>query len=271
MLDVDDQGRVLTASGGALIETGTGAANTLADGLGVRTAMYLPGERAVVVEHGDPPRISLLWPDDPHHVDDLEGRLLDVLPGRIVYCDANSDVIIRNVLTGEEQAVYDRGGTVLEATVSPDSRFVVVRLTDDLLMVATMPETEDDHVVPVPGRAPGAQYRHLHWLPDGTSLVAVSRGELFRYDLEDEDWHSLFSLPDKDSRALPAPDGHRIAVTGDGTLALYGMDGAVLFEAAAPGVTPDTSVAWSPDSAAVAVLAGDQVVAMHAATGITTR
>src|SRR5699024_6674707 len=133
--DVDDEGRVLAGSDQSgsvqLVEIApdgtTGAPLTALPG--TVSGRYLPGERAVVIEHdtdGDErAQLSLLrldqpraepatWHDltpvirDPRYVH----RLLDVVAGRVVYATnrrngVDFDVLIRSTITGEEQVVFN--------------------------------------------------------------------------------------------------------------------------------------------------------------------
>src|SRR5215204_5115503 len=181
--DVDDDARVLagydeTGSVQLVELTGPGAQPRPLTALpGACRGRYLPGERAVVVEHDDGgnerAQLSLLRLDDPNQPTlpvDLDGleplvrdsryvhRLLDVLPGRVVYAtnrrnQVDFDVVIRNVATGAEQVVYDGGGMAMSGTASADAQWVLVTLagtvpmSDRLVLVNTMPETERGHIL----------------------------------------------------------------------------------------------------------------------------
>lgn len=204
--DVDDAGRVLAGcdeSGSTqLVELEPdGSVRTLTALPGAVSGRYLPGERQVVVEHdsdGDEHhQLSLLDLDTgraPAALEDLRPlvrdprsvhRLLDVLPGRVVYATnrrngVDFDVVIHSAVTGEEQVVYDRGGLILGVAVSPDSRYLVVTLpgalpmSDRLLLVNTMPATEHEHVLVLTDGTEHAKYTHIAWLPDDSGLVVTT-------------------------------------------------------------------------------------------------
>ncbi|HYF45450.1 MAG TPA: hypothetical protein VD926_04520, partial [Acidimicrobiales bacterium] len=159
--DVDDAGRVLAGhdeSGSVqLVELALDASCTALTALpGACTGRYLPGERAVVVQHdngGDEnDQLSLLrldpLPAQPAGLDDLqplvheEGvvhQLLDVQPDRIVYATnrrnrVDFDVLVREVASGDEVVVYDSGGMVSEAVISADGRQAVVAMVSTVAM-----------------------------------------------------------------------------------------------------------------------------------------
>ena len=112
-------------------------------------------------------------------------RLLDVLPGRIVYATnrrngVDFDVVIRSVVTGAEQVVYDRGGMVQEVEASPDSRYLALTLpgsrplSDQVVLIDTMPATEGEHVRALTAVDADARNTHLRWLPRSAGLVVSS-------------------------------------------------------------------------------------------------
>ncbi|MFC7612420.1 hypothetical protein ACFQV2_00775 [Actinokineospora soli] len=113
VLDAAD--RILVGTDGGLIEVdAAGRSTPLAATTG--EARYLPGTRDVV--HQDGPTITLRSRGraKPLRKSDHAVELLGVLPGRVVY-RANPrhrllwDVVIRNVLVGEEQTVYSAAAT----------------------------------------------------------------------------------------------------------------------------------------------------------------
>ncbi len=275
VLDVDERGRLLTAvtegDHSRLIERDPkGGQRDLGSATGLSTAKYLPGERKVVLQHGTPARLSLLRVGgkvapllgSPEHATELLG----VLPGRIVY-RANRrhrllfTVVIRNVLVGEEQAVYDRGGAVVEAAVSPNSRHIAIRLPRKLVLVDTMPVTEDDHVRLVSAEPAERGRRNLTWLPDSNRLVATEyepdTARVVRFEVGSESWHPVVSGLSPAAVGLAAPDGRRIAVVAGAHIAFYETEkGRFLREAELPG--PGDGFLWSPDSRSV--VAGTAIV-----------
>ncbi len=172
--DVTDDGRVLAGcdeSGSVqLVELADDRRTELTALAGAVTGRYLPGERAVVVQHDSdgnergqlsllrlddrrrrPARLSELEPlvRDPEHVH----RLLDVLPGRIVYATnrrngVDFDLVLRDLTTDAETVLYDGGGMVGGAAVAPDgSRALMTRpggpaMSSQVLLLAGATTTE---------------------------------------------------------------------------------------------------------------------------------
>ena len=111
---------------------------------------YVPGRRQVVVEHdqgGDENfQLSLLdlteLPETPVGLDGLTPLvadpdhlhvLLDVTESSVVYCTnrrngVDMDVVVRDLVTGEERVVYDGGGYVASTVVSHDEKSVAVTM-----------------------------------------------------------------------------------------------------------------------------------------------
>ncbi|WP_436493239.1 hypothetical protein [Actinokineospora sp. HUAS TT18] len=266
VLDVDERERLLIAVGQDLAEVDAkGTRRDLVRVPDVTAARYLPSERKIVIQHGTPARLSLLriggrltpLLGSPDHATEL----LDVLPGRVVY-RANRrhrllfTVVIRNVLVGEEQAVYDRGGSVLEAAVSPNSRYIAIRLPRKLILVDTMPETEDDHVRLISAEPATLGRRNLRWLPDSTRLVATEYGEseakVVRWAVGSDSWTPVVASLSPGVEALVAPDGRRMAVVDGARIAFHQAEnGHFLRAAELPAEVDDFR--WSPNSRSVAV------------------
>src|SRR6476659_7917362 len=153
--DIDDEGRVLAGTDDLgslqLVEIGTDGSRTPLTDLPSRcTGRYLPGARAVVVEHdtggdehmqlslldlstplGRPAVLDDLTPlvHDPAHMHNLQ----DVTATSLVYStnrrnDVDMDVVVRDLATGEERVVYDQGSYVAETVVSHDGRSAAVNL-----------------------------------------------------------------------------------------------------------------------------------------------
>ena len=301
--DVDDEGRVLagfdeTGSVQLVELAGPDARPVPLTALpGACRGRYLPGERAVVVEHDDGGnergQLSLLSLDG--HRDgqrapvDLDGlaplvrdsryvhKLLDVLPGRVVYAtnrrnEIDFDVVIRNVATGVEEVVYDGGGMAMSGTASSDARWVLITLagaapmSDRLVLVDTMPETAGGHFRELtddrPSRHEGARWiggRHAFSVAsdDETDLTGI-----VRFDLASDSWQPLVSPTGHDLACWPSPNGRLLLIEsnddGVSRLALHDAgsgerlregdlpaDGVVTFPQPEPG--------WSPDSRLVAI------------------
>ncbi|RLK59968.1 hypothetical protein [Actinokineospora cianjurensis] len=300
VLDVDEQERVLIAlptggaraAGGApstggevrLVEVDAkGKSRELAAVADAAAARYLPGERKVVVQHGTPARLSLVQIGGKLTPlvgsDDHANELLGVLPGRIVYRTNRKhrllySVVIRNVLVGEEQAVYDRGGAVIESAVSPNSRYIAIRLPRKLLLVDTMPVTEDDHVRLISAEPAARGRANLRWLPDSARLTAVEyepeSARVVRFDVASESWHPLVVSLDPTARGWTAPDGRRVAVAVGNELSLYQTDnGRFLRSTTVDGEIEDFH--WSPDSRAIALRTTTGHVAVVRAESAATR
>ncbi|HVK23329.1 MAG TPA: hypothetical protein VM677_18380 [Actinokineospora sp.] len=275
VLDVDERERLLIAVGDELAELDTkGTRRSLARVPEMTAAKYLPGERKVVVEHGSPSRLSQLriggrltqLLGSPDHATELLG----VLPGRVVYRVNRRHrllftVVIRNVLVGEEQAVYDRGGSVLEAAVSPNSRYIAIRLPRKLILVDTMPETEDDHVRLISAEPATLGRRNLRWLPDSTRLVATEytadSATVVRWAVGSEEWEPVVPALTPAAEALVAPDGRRVAVVDGQRISFHQADNGRFLRAAELS-GPVGEFHWSPSSRSVAVStrAGDAAV-----------
>jgi dipeptidyl aminopeptidase/acylaminoacyl peptidase len=302
--DVDGQGRVLAGSDESgtvqLVELAAdGTATELTALPGACSGRYLPGERAVVVQHdhdgNERGQLSLLWLDEPlgrpAGLDDLEPmahdpryvhRLLDVLPGRVVYAtnrrnSVDFDIVIRAVSTGAEEVVYDRGGMVQAVAVSPEARHVAITvpgrpaLSDQLLLVDTMPATESGRIVELTDAELPARHLRPHWLAGGqtvlvssdagadhTSVCAIDVGvdpaEPGRTVLVKDSGHDLLGWPSPDGRMVLVETGE----DGASRLALHdAQSGELLRRVTLPGdgivSYPLPDPVWAPDSRRVAL------------------
>ncbi|MFC7342376.1 S9 family peptidase [Saccharopolyspora griseoalba] len=314
--DVDDHGRVLAGSDESgsvqLVELAGGERTELTALPGAVAGRYLPGERAVVVQHDSdgnertqlsllrldrtgPAALADLEPlvDDPDHVH----RLLDVLPGRIVYATnrrngVDFDVVLRSATSPEEHVLYDGGGMVGEVAVSPDSRYAALTvpaepaLSDQVLLADTMPETEADALRELTGRRERARNLHLDWLPGASGLVVTSDHERDRtavalLDPRTGERRPLVTSEEHDLSASPSPDGTTLLVhtndDGAGKLALHdARTGAHRCDVELPGAgwcaSPLPAPAWSPDSRFAALsfsspTSPGDVLLVEAATG----
>lgn len=264
VLDAVD--RILVGTGGGLFEVdAAGTATPIAASSG--EARYLPGTRDIVHQDGATVLMRSRGRTKPLVTADHTVELLGVLPGRVVY-RANPrhrllwDVVIRNVFVGEEQAVYSRGGDVRAAAVSPNSRYIAIRLPRKLILVDTMPVTEDDHVRLICPEPATGGHHHLSWLPDSERLVATAGGEVSRYDVERGTWEPLVSGLGDDAVGTVAPDGRRLAIVDDGRVAFHHAGTGDLLRAAE--VDAHGAPVWTPDSATVAVATPDGVATVVA-------
>jgi len=298
--DVDDAGRVLAGSDDSgsvqLIELGPDGSVTPLTALpGPCSGRYLPGERTVVVQHDDGGnergQLSLLRLDPPPRspvgLDGLEPlvhdpafvhRLVDVLPGRVVYTTnrrngVDFDVVIRAADSTAEEVVYDRGGMVAAVAVSPDARHLVLTvpglatLSDQVLLVDTMPATEDARVVPLTDAATAARHLAPRWLAGARTVVVSSDAgrdlaAVVGLDIDSGERRVLVASEEHVLTGWPSPDGRLLLVEaeddGASRLALHdATTGELLREVTLPadGVTsyPVPDPVWSPDSRLVAL------------------
>ena len=171
-------------------------------------------------------------------------------------------MVIRNVFVGEEQAVYARGGDVRAAAVSPNSRYIAIRLPRKLILVDTMPVTEDDHVRLIGPEPAGGGHQHLSWLPDSVRLVATADGAVSRYDVERGTWEPLVSGLGPDAVGAIAPDGRRLAIVDGGRVAFHHAGTGDFLRAAE--VDAHGAPVWTPDSATVAVTTAEGIATVVA-------
>ena len=147
LLDIDDGGRLLVGDD----ESGSTQLHELApDGTRVVltdlgepcSGRYLPGERAVIVSADDGgterAQLWLLRLDGDAELEPLVRdpayihTLLDVLPDRVLYATnrrngVDFDVVLRTVSSGDETVIWDGGGWVNTAAVSPDGRYIAMQ------------------------------------------------------------------------------------------------------------------------------------------------
>ena len=144
--DMDETGRILAGYDGSgslqLVELGLDGTVTPLTALpGPCSGRYLPGERAVIVQHdqggNERSQLSLLrlepLPAQPVGLDGLEPlvhderyihTLIEVEPERLVYVTnrrngVDFDVVLRSIADGAETVAYDGGGNVETVAVAP--------------------------------------------------------------------------------------------------------------------------------------------------------
>lgn len=329
--DVDDAGHVLAGhddSGSVQlveIDTKSGRATPLTALPGAVSGRYVPGRRAVVVVHdegGDEnAQLSLLrleggpaaLPRLPATLDALEPlvrqtgvmhRLLDVKPGLLLYAGnarnhVDFDVHLLELGSGGSRVVFDRGGSVDAASVSPDGRRVVLSLDSralpmsaHLLLVDMADPTADPRAVTDPGVA--GRHDGAAWFPDGDSLLYATDSDfdttlVGRHDLTTGRFTPVVAHDEWDVQAWLSPGGRTLLVEtlvdGESRLGLHDPGTGQLRHAvhlpgegtAAAGNVgyPLPEPVWSPDSRTVAVsfaapgVPGD-VLLLDAATGKVT-
>jgi dipeptidyl aminopeptidase/acylaminoacyl peptidase len=207
---------------------------------------YLPDQRAVVVsaDDGGSERAQLWLRRLDDGADGLEPlvtdpayihTLLDVAPDRVLYAtnrrnSVDFDVVLRTVSTGAERVVWDGGGWVSAATLSPDGRYIAIQ-RESLLAASSslmLADLDASSVLPITDADQVGDWGRPQWL-GGAVLAASDAGAEFhsvrRYDIAAKSWTILLDADGSDRAAWPSPDGRRLAVvtTDDGAdrLAVY--------------------------------------------------
>jgi dipeptidyl aminopeptidase/acylaminoacyl peptidase len=288
-LDVDVDGRVLAGhddlGSQQLVELSPDGVRTPLTDLPSRCrGRYVPGRRQVVVEHdqgGDENyQLSLLdlteLPVVPVGLDGLSPLvadpghlhvLLDVTATSVVFCtnrrnDVDMDVVVRDLMTGEERVVYDAGGYVASSEVSHDEKSVAVT------MISLQPSSTSIVVVDGTGTRdvtdPDEQADHhvAGWTSDDAALVLMSDHErefhaVVRLE-RDGTWTPLVEEVGHDLGASLSPDGSLMVVShhldGLDRLSVHRADGSHVVDVDLEPVVP-MSLVWAPDSSAFAVTA----------------
>ncbi|HJQ03277.1 MAG TPA: S9 family peptidase [Jatrophihabitans sp.] len=242
---------------------------------------YLPGTCTVVLsaDTGGTERsqLSLIRPEQPGPPEPLVHdpayihSLLDVTPDRVVYATnrrngVDFDVVAREWSTGQEQVLWDGGGYVSSAALSPDGRWAVVgRVTalaasSELLLI----DAADGSMTPITDATVPGEWANARWLPDSSALLASSDAgsefvSLRRFDLDRRAWTVLIEEPAANVYGRPSPDGTRLAVvvTADGTdrLRIDELTGSSReVQLPHPGsVSYAADPVWAPDSSALAM------------------
>jgi prolyl oligopeptidase PreP (S9A serine peptidase family) len=284
VFDVDNAGRVLAGWDGPgsvqLVEIGTDGVRTQLTALpGACSGRYVVGERTVVVEHdtdGDErSQLSLLplepLPPEPAGLADLLPlvrapeaihHLVDLLPGAVVY-DTNRrngvdfDVVVRDLHSGAERVVYDRGGYV-DTAAATASRCAVTLVS--LQPCSTQVLLSDERgVVPVTEADEHALHTGVHLLDDGSLILGSNSGREVTAVVRVRPGGSRTCLVESDEHDLTpvvAPDGRSMLVVanvdGGHRLKLHDIDGVPLREVPVPAHGVTTAV-WSADSRWLAI------------------
>lgn len=288
--DVDADGRVLAGHDELgslqLVEIDTDGSRTPLTHLPGRcTGRYLPGRRAVVVQHdqgGDENwQLSVLdlttGRPGPAGLGDLTAMvrderyqhvLLDVTPSGLIFSTnrrngVDMDVVVRDWDTGAESTVYTGGGYVGQVQVCHDaSSAAVVRLS--LQPASTMVDVVGPHAVghgSVTDPQEHASHQLPAWTADDEALILTSNHDrefhgIFRVGLDGTDWHLLVGSNDHDLHGWVAPDASAILVgrevEGALTLALHDIDGGHRLDLDVPALGMP-SVTWSADASHLVV------------------
>ncbi len=308
--DVDDAGRVLAGYDGSgsvqLVEIEPDGRRTELTALPGRcSGRYLPGQRAVVVEHDeggderaqlsllrlDPPQVRPAGLDgleplvrDPDHVH----TLVDVRDGLVAYAtnrrnEVDFDVVVKDLATGAERVLYDGGGYVAETAVAPDASTVAVTL-HSLQPCSTQVRvvSGDAGVRDVTPPGEHALHEQVRLRPDGSLVMASNSGREFTgvaVVAGDGCWTWLVEDDDHDLAVWSSPDGQHLVVgrwvDGAMSLRVHAGTGEPAYEVSLPAAG-DLQVRWSAGSthAAISLLApavpGD-VFVLELATGSLRR
>ena len=285
--DVDDDGRVLAGSDDLgsvqLVEIAPDGTRTPLTALPSKcSGRYVPGQRTVVVQHdqgGDENMQLSLLPLDgrsgPAGLDDLVPLLRDpahmhvledVTATSVVYStnrrnDVDMDVVVRDLTSGDERVLYDRGGYVVESVVSHDQRSTAV------VTLSLQPNSTAVSVVgPAAGVKDGtdglraatdpdehARHQQVSWTADDLALVLSSNHDrdvaaVVSVSVAGGAWRTLVEDPEHDLEVVASPDGATLLVgtVDDGAwrLAVHEADGAYRCAVDLPEGVP--SVRWSP-------------------------
>ena len=286
--DLDDEGRVLLGNDDTgsvqLYEISTDGTWSQLTDLGEScTGRYLPGERTVVVQHdasgNERAQLSLLRldVDEPTltplvHDERYIHNLLDVLTGRVIYMTnrrdgVDFDVVLRDVATGAERVLYDGGGYLMGASVSPDERYLLVTRpglpanSHQLVLVDTTTGTREDLT---PEDDPAVK-RQVRWLPDSSGFLFTTNSQreftgLALYTLDGRAWRYLATDDEHDLTGWPSPDGRRVLVaTNDDGAELAALhEGETGYRVSSidlpgAGVFSGVDPVWSPSSQRLAL------------------
>ncbi|MGB7449789.1 MAG: alpha/beta fold hydrolase [Ornithinimicrobium sp.] len=250
--DVDDEGRVLAGHDGLgtvqLVEIATdGTTTALTDLPSKCFGRYLPGRRAVVVEHdnaGDErSQLSLLELDPlPSSSVGLDGLtplvhdaaymhdLRDLTQRTLVYSTnrrngIDMDVVARDLDSGEERVLYDAGGYVVAAALDPsETRLAVLRLSlqpNSTVVDVVGPGVEEPGPVTDPDDHAFHETPHLE--AGGVMVLASNHDREFaavQRFVPAGEWEVLLGDDEHDLTCWISPDGTAVVV---GTL----LDGAM--------------------------------------------
>ncbi|MGB6022436.1 MAG: alpha/beta fold hydrolase [Ornithinimicrobium sp.] len=285
--DVDDHGHVLAGhdelGSVQLVEIEPdGSWTPLTDLPSKCSGRYIPGQRAIVVQHdqGGDEKVQLsrldLDPlpaepvgleglttviDDPAHMHDLR----DITEQTLLYStnrrnDVDMDVVACDLATGEERVLHDGGGYVVGAAVDHAQRdLAVLRLSLqpnstvlDLVSSGTSsPWTDPDEL---------ALHEGPSWSADDSSLILASNHDrefaAVQSLTRDGVWQVLVSDDEHDLSCWVSPDSSAMVVgtltDGAWSLSVHDASGTLRADVDLPDLAA-LSVRWSPDSSRVVV------------------
>ena len=307
--DIDADGRVLAGTDDLgstqLVEVAPDGTRTPLTDLPSRcSGRYLPGARAVVVEHdqggdehmqlslldlsaplGRPATLEDLRPlvADPEHMHNLQ----DVTSRSLVYSTnrrngVDMDVVVRDLATGEERVVFDEGGYVIETVVSHDGRSTAVNRLSLLPNSMTVGVTGAAGSRTLTDPDEEASHADVAWSADDDAVLLSSNHDreftaVLRLSL-DGSWSTLVEDPAHDLSLWASPDSSALVVgtLDDGVvgLAVHESDGEKRCDVALPAEGA-VSVVWAADGSrfVVSVTAPTDPGSIHrvdAVTGVAT-
>jgi prolyl oligopeptidase PreP (S9A serine peptidase family) len=289
--DIDDEGRVLAGTDDLgslqLVEIAPDGTRTPLTDLPSRcSGRYVPGRRAVVVEHdnggdehmqlslldlavplGRPACLDDLRPlvADPAHLHNLQ----DITATSLVYSTnrrnaVDMDVVVHDLATGDERIVYEDGGYVAETVVSHDGRTAAVNrlglLPNSMVVSVSGPERATDTLT---DPSEHAFHEGIAWCTDDDTLVLSSNHDreftaVLRLSLDGR-WDVLVEDPDHDLSVWASPDGSALVVgtlvDGAMRLAVHEQDGVKRCDVELSGDGVPTAVVWSADGSRILVSA----------------
>ena len=155
------------------------------------------------------------------------------------------DVVMRTVSSADERVIWDGGGWIMAASLSPDGRYVAMQ-RESLLPASTqlmLADLDTGEVVPITDADQIGDWREPRWL-GGAVLASSDAGAEFHsvrcYDIGANTWTIVLDADGSDREAWPSPDGSRLAVvtTDDGAdrLAVYDIAGGTAGPGANGGI-----------------------------------
>ncbi|SDD24195.1 S9 family peptidase [Auraticoccus monumenti] len=310
--DIDADGRVLAGHDGLgstqLVEISPDGTRTPLTDLPSRcSGRYLPGRRQVVVQHdtgGDelmqlslldldplpvaPAGLDALTPlvRDPAHMHVLQ----DVAADALVYSTnrrngVDMDVVVRDLVTGEERTLYDGGGYVAQTVASHDRTSVAVtalslRPASSLVFLAGERAVGDGAVTDPDEHA---LHHSAAWTAGDDALLLASNHDrehtaVLRIGLDGGSWEPLVTDDEHDLQLWAAPDASAMVVgtlvDGALELAVHETDGTLRcrVDQPQPGAA---EVVWASDASRFVVTvssstAPSSVSSVDARTGVLT-
>lgn len=254
--DVDPAGGLLVGYDGSGIRQihevtadGTWRALT-ALGDTARSARFVPGGRQAVVEHdsgGDERgQLSLLDLDDTSGPDGLPvlsplvhdlayfHHLVDAKPGKVFFTTnrrnkVDFDLVMLDLASGTQTVLYDGGGYLSAAHVSPDERWAIIALSGGPAnsVQLLLADLAAQAVTELTGYDDPTYHEGPSWLPDSSGFVVATdagrdRLALLRYDVGTSTWTELLANDKHDLAGWVCPDGEHLLVgtTDDGVVTM---------------------------------------------------